>query len=87
VTKFKRPVGAWPEKLEWITTDDKKKPKGTLSSVGSFDPSDLAFLQYTSVRTLLQLSKAILSGMIGTYTIFFFFFSQNRVPPVIPRVS
>lgn len=48
VTKFKRPVGAWPEKLEWITTDGKKKPKGTLSSVGSFDPSDLAFLQFTS---------------------------------------
>jgi acyl-CoA synthetase (AMP-forming)/AMP-acid ligase II/acyl carrier protein len=51
VTKFKRPVGAWPENLEWITTNDKKKPKGTLSSVGSFDPSDLAFLQYTSGST------------------------------------
>ena len=54
VTKFKRPVASWPEKLEWFVTDDKnKKPKGVLqgSSHSKFEPDDLAFLQYTSGST------------------------------------
>jgi acyl-CoA synthetase (AMP-forming)/AMP-acid ligase II len=53
LTRFNRPLGgAWPDNLKWITTDDKKTPKGTLDkSAVKFDTQDLAFLQYTSGST------------------------------------
>ena len=49
--RFKRPSGAWPDHLTWITTDD-----GTVSTVDSLldvspQENDLAFLQYTSGST------------------------------------
>jgi acyl-CoA synthetase (AMP-forming)/AMP-acid ligase II len=52
LTRFKRPLASWPEQLQWITTDDKKKPKESLkASTMSYGPNDLAFLQYTSGST------------------------------------
>lgn len=57
ITRFKRPLGgAWPESLEWITTDNKKSTNNKGGSSNSGLPphpkaSDLAFLQYTSGST------------------------------------
>ena len=53
VTKFQRPIGAWPEQLEWIVTDDKNKKSNDagMDPIHTFDESDLAFLQYTSGST------------------------------------
>jgi acyl-CoA synthetase (AMP-forming)/AMP-acid ligase II len=53
LTRFKRPLASWPEQLQWITTNDKKKPKESLkaSTTTIYGPNDLAFLQYTSGST------------------------------------
>ena len=66
MTRFKRPLGAWPEQLQWIITDDKKKPKETFddSSV-KFQSEDLAFLQYTSGSTSQPKGVMITHGNLG----------------------
>eukprot|EP00980_Cylindrotheca_fusiformis_P003161 scaffold721_cov131-Cylindrotheca_fusiformis.AAC.51 len=53
LTRFKRPLGSWPD-LSWKTTDDDKKqqPKGQFdASARTIEPQDIAFLQYTSGST------------------------------------
>jgi acyl-CoA synthetase (AMP-forming)/AMP-acid ligase II/acyl carrier protein len=52
--RFQRPIAAWPAELEWMTTDDKKKPKGTFQNYHATTTccaDDIAFLQYTSGST------------------------------------
>ena len=52
LTRAKRKLAKWPENLQWITTDDKKKPKGSLdTALMKNDADELAFLQYTSGST------------------------------------
>jgi acyl-CoA synthetase (AMP-forming)/AMP-acid ligase II len=52
LTRFKRPLGSWPENLTWMTTDDKKQPKSpNNASALTIEPQDIAFLQYTSGST------------------------------------
>lgn len=52
LTRFKRPLGSWPDNLTWMTTDDKKQSKSQYDGSGlTIEPQDIAFLQYTSGST------------------------------------
>lgn len=54
VTRFKssnqNPTAEWPENLTWLSTDKISK-KNTVQQLPTLDPSDLAFLQFTSGST------------------------------------
>ena len=55
ITKFKRKVDGWPEKLKWIitttTTNSSKAANNKNTQQQSPDGDELAFLQYTSGST------------------------------------
>ncbi len=53
LTRFTSPRQheSWPENLTWITTNDNRKADNDTSSLPTWQPSDVAFLQYTSGST------------------------------------
>lgn len=53
LTRFKRPLGSWPDNLKWISTDSIKSSSSSTKESPriTIEPQDIAFLQYTSGST------------------------------------